>query len=80
MGRWVIERADPAPWNEAGYTPEKAVADAYVGKTVTFASDHIEGPDLLACKNTTYKFVDVPRGGSVPGRAGGNRRRDREGA
>ena len=67
LGRWTIERADSAPWNEAGYTPDKAIADTYVGKTVRFEANRIDGPDLLACKNTTYQFVDVPAEGLFQG-------------
>lgn len=72
MGTWTIERADPAPWVDAGFVPDDAATAVYVGQTVTFAPDQIEAPGLLACTNPNYTFVDVPAAGLFQGGLGDN--------
>lgn len=67
IGTWTIERADPAPWVDASFVPDQEAAAVYVGQTVTFASDRIEAPGLLACTNPTYQFIDVPAPGLFQG-------------
>ena len=70
MGSWTIERADPAPWVDAGFVPDDAATAIYVGQTVTFAPDQIEAPGLLACTSPNYTFVDVPAAGLFQGGLG----------
>jgi hypothetical protein len=67
LGKWTIERADSAPWNKADYAPDKSIADAYIGKTVTFEANRIDGPELLACANPKYVFAEVPAEGLFQG-------------
>lgn len=67
MGRWTIERADPAPWVDASFAPDQAEIATYVGQSVTFAPDRIDAPALLACDQPKYKFVDVPAAGLFQG-------------
>ncbi len=72
MGRWAIERADPAPWVDAAFVPDQDAVAVYVGQTVTFAPDRIEAPGLLACTNPNYAFVDVPAPGLFQGGLAGD--------
>ena len=65
-GSWTIERADPAPWVEAGFTVDAAYVAEYVGKTVNFGAG-IEGPGLLACAAPTYTEYDTPADGLFQG-------------
>jgi hypothetical protein len=59
MGKWTIERADPAPWSDnANYPPDRKEAPTYVGKHVTFAAKQIRGPSLLACAAPNYEMKD----------------------
>ena len=67
MGSWTIERADPAPWVEAGFVPDETATAVYVGQRVTFAPDRIDAPGLLACTNPQYRYVDVPAAGIFQG-------------
>ena len=70
LGTWTIERADPAPWVDAGFVPDETATAVYVGQTVKFAPDQIEAPGLLACTNPNYTFVDVPAAGLFQGGLG----------
>src|SRR5262249_44789519 len=65
LGRWTIERVESAPWVTT--PPDEGIASAYVGKTVTFDAQRIDGPALLACANPKYAFVDVPAEGLFQG-------------
>jgi hypothetical protein len=67
LGRWTIERAEPAPWNAPGVRPDDSIASAYVGKSVTFAEKRIDGPALLACTDPELRFVPVPAEGLFQG-------------
>jgi hypothetical protein len=61
LGKWTIERADPAPWsNDTNYVPYRKVVPDYVGKHVTFEAKRIDGPALLACANPNYQMKDYP--------------------
>lgn len=70
MGSWTIERADPAPWVDAGFVPDETATAVYIGQTVKFTPEQIEAPGLLACTNPSYTFVDVPAAGLFQGGLG----------
>jgi len=67
MGRWLIERVESAPWVAARTPANSAIANLYVGKTVTFEENRIDGPELLTCANPKYNFVEVPAEGLFQG-------------
>jgi len=67
LGTWTIQRADTAPWVDAAFAPDQSATETYVGKTVTFSPDRIDGPGLLACTNPDYRFADVPAAGLFQG-------------
>lgn len=59
LGKWTIERAEPAPWSDdANYPPDRKEAPKYVGKHVAFAAKQIKGPALLACAGPNYEMKD----------------------
>ena len=69
-GSWKVSDAKPAPWLEPGQAIDPSIAATYVGKTVTFRRDAIEGPALLACTNPRYAYVEVPAEGIFQGGLG----------
>jgi hypothetical protein len=71
VGTWAIERVESAPWVEAGTAPDNTIADAYVGKTVAFEAERIDGPALLACQGPKYTFEEVPAEGLFQGNLAG---------
>jgi hypothetical protein len=59
LGKWTIEKADPAPWSDnANYPPDRKEAPTFVGKHVTFEAKQIKGPNLLACTGPNYEMKD----------------------
>jgi hypothetical protein len=71
-GTWKVSDAKPAPWLEAGQSVDPSIAATYLGKTVTFKPEAIEGPSLLACTNPRYAYVEVPAEGLFQGGLGDN--------
>ncbi len=71
IGRWSIERVEPAPWVEPGTAPDASIAELYVGKTVSFETQRIDGPALLACENPRYRFEEIPAEGMFQGNLAG---------
>jgi len=69
-GTWKVSEAKPAPWLEAGQSTDAAITATYLGKTVVFRPDAIEGPSLLACTNPRYAYVEIPAEGLFQGGLG----------
>jgi hypothetical protein len=67
LGRWTIERADPAPWVESARDSDESIAEAYVGESVSFEERRIDGPALLACADPSPRLVEVPAEGLFQG-------------
>ncbi len=71
IGSWSIERVESAHWVAPGTEPDQSIAAAYVGKTIAFGQERIDGPALLACENPKYRFEEVPAEGLFQGNLAG---------
>ena len=58
MGRWIIAKAQVAPWADPLQRGGRAEERRLVGRTVTFASGAVTGPAPLGCRRATYKAHD----------------------
>jgi hypothetical protein len=58
LGRWIIARADVAPWADPLQRGGRAEERRLVGRTVTFASHSVTGPAPLGCRRATYSVHD----------------------
>ena len=54
MGRWIIAKAQVAPWADPLQRGGQAEERRLVGRTVTFASGSVTGPAPLGCRRATY--------------------------
>ena len=66
-GQWLFSKAD----RFAGDVLQPAAAaDAiYLGKTVSFGKDRVDGPGPLACGSATYDYAEMPADGFFQGYA-----------
>lgn len=64
LGVWRVERGEVAPWHTA-----RTGADtrAWLGRTVRFDADRVNGPSVLACGNAHYSLVAQPAEGLFQG-------------
>lgn len=58
LGSWIIEKAIVAPWADAAHKPDQQEMKSLVGKTVTFKSKQITGPQPVACNELKYEVDD----------------------
>jgi len=58
MGRWVIAKAEVAPWADPLQRGGQAEERRLVGRTVTFAPHSVTGPAPLGCGRATYAVHD----------------------
>jgi len=58
MGRWIIAKADLAPWADPLQRGGPAEERRLVGRTVTFAPHSVTGPAPLGCPRATYNVHD----------------------
>ncbi|HEY5289217.1 MAG TPA: hypothetical protein VIJ59_04210 [Caulobacteraceae bacterium] len=58
MGRWIIAKAELAPWADPLQRGGRAEERRLVGKTVTFAPHAVTGPAPLGCGRATYSLHD----------------------
>lgn len=66
-GEWLFSKADRF---EGDVLQPAPAADAiYLGKTVTFGKDRVDGPGPLACGGATYDYADMPADGFFQGYA-----------
>lgn len=54
LGRWIIARAELAPWADPLQRGGQAEERRLVGRTVTFAPHAVSGPPPLGCAHATY--------------------------
>ena len=60
MGRWVIAKAQIAPWADPLQLGGPEEERRLVGRMVIFAPNSVTGPEPLGCRRATYKFHDDP--------------------
>jgi hypothetical protein len=58
IGRWIIAKAQLAPWADPLQRGGQAEERRLVGKTVAFASRSVSGPPPLGCRRATYTMHD----------------------
>lgn len=58
LGDWVIAKAVVAPWADATHKPDQHEMKALLGKTVTFKTKQITGPEPVACNDLKYEVDD----------------------
>jgi hypothetical protein len=58
MGRWIIAKAQLAPWADPLQRGGRAEERRLVGGTVIFASGSVTGPAPLGCRHATYNVHD----------------------
>ena len=58
MGRWIIAKAQLAPWADPLQRGGREEERRLVGRTVTFASGSVTGPAPLGCRHATYNVHD----------------------
>ncbi|HXU99663.1 MAG TPA: hypothetical protein VG166_04120 [Caulobacteraceae bacterium] len=54
LGRWIIAKAQVAPWAQPGQMTDRGEERRLVGRMVTFAAHSVTGPDPLGCARATY--------------------------
>jgi hypothetical protein len=54
LGRWIIARAQLAPWADPLQVGGPQEARQLVGRTVVFAAHSVTGPTPLGCRHATY--------------------------
>lgn len=58
LGSWKFAGAVGAPWSTPRLAPDGAERARLIGKTITFTSGAIAGPQPFACKGPHYKLTD----------------------
>lgn len=58
MGRWIIAKAQLAPWADPLQRGGRAEERRLVGSKVTFASGFVKGPAPLGCRHAAYNVHD----------------------
>jgi hypothetical protein len=54
MGRWIIAKAELAPWADKLQAGGPGEERRLVGRVVTFAPHSVTGPAPLGCRHATY--------------------------
>src|SRR5476651_2271086 len=54
MGRWIIAKAELAPWADPLQRGGQAEERRLVGRMVTFAAGSVTDPAPLGCRHATY--------------------------
>jgi hypothetical protein len=57
-GRWIIAKAQTAPWADPLQTGGPEEERRLVGRTVTFGPHSVTGPEPLGCRNATFAAHD----------------------
>lgn len=66
-GQWLFSKADRFVGD--ALQPAAAADAIYLGKTVTFGKDRVDGPGPLACGSAIYDYAEMPAEGFFQGYA-----------